>query len=393
MTNLKNKKQLDKSLRELIERLPVANIQFKDFLFSLLKTSLITTDDNTILFDKKIHFGDATTYLYSDTSGYVTLVAQLFKTAVLNGTLVVAGEAGIPGVVYIYPPTADKGKVAILAEDNIGDTLTVIRVSEQDAGVELIIPKLEADSNLLVHNTTNPFSEIKTAVVDITKADILQLNTAPLEIVPAQGVGTVIELISAIVRYDHATADYGGGGGDILLIDGAVELSNKIASASLFGGAFSAVYDLGKYAGSTLLNEDSPILLGEDNADFTDPGDVWEATLEITVKEVTGGDCEIEINGVTYNDITLTDQTAGTVDDTAQEIKDYFDTNVTTHTVAILGATLTFTSVTPGIESGLVFDKGTCVEVTGVVTPVDPGVDPAEGTGKIFVSYRVHDIS
>jgi len=49
---------------------------------------------------------------------------------------------------------------------------------------------------------------LKEASLTIASADVLQLNSTPLTIVPAQGVGTAIEVISASVKIDFNTTAY-----------------------------------------------------------------------------------------------------------------------------------------------------------------------------------------
>lgn len=44
--------------------------------------------------------------------------------------------------------------------------------------------------------------------VTLSSAEILALNTTPIEIIPAQGSGTVIELISAFYKFNYLTTPY-----------------------------------------------------------------------------------------------------------------------------------------------------------------------------------------
>lgn len=52
------------------------------------------------------------------------------------------------------------------------------------------------------------FCSVYCASLTIPSADVLQLNSTPQTIVPAQGVGTAIELISASVKVDFNSAAY-----------------------------------------------------------------------------------------------------------------------------------------------------------------------------------------
>lgn len=68
--------------------------------------------------------------------------------------------------------------------------------------------------NSLVDIATDDIADylIKYATYNLTKAQILTLNTAPIEVIAAQGAGTVIEFMSATISYDFVTAAYTGGG-------------------------------------------------------------------------------------------------------------------------------------------------------------------------------------
>lgn len=54
----------------------------------------------------------------------------------------------------------------------------------------------------------NFFCNAQCASLTIASADVLQLNSTPLEIVPAQGAGTTIEIISASVKVDFNSVAY-----------------------------------------------------------------------------------------------------------------------------------------------------------------------------------------
>ena len=52
------------------------------------------------------------------------------------------------------------------------------------------------------------FCDTRCASVTIPSAEVLTLNSVPVEIVPAQGAGTVIEIISAFGKYEINTTPY-----------------------------------------------------------------------------------------------------------------------------------------------------------------------------------------
>ena len=79
-----------------------------------------------------------------------------------------------------------------------------------------------------------PKSEIKNAIsavangveINLTAANIVAMNTTPVEVVPAPGAGYVLEFISAALIYDYDTATYTGGGDVTLEYSGGAAVSN-----------------------------------------------------------------------------------------------------------------------------------------------------------------------
>jgi hypothetical protein len=72
-------------------------------------------------------------------------------------------------------------------------------------------------------NNNNGCVCIKSASLTIASADVLQLNSVPITIVAAQGVGTAIEVISASVKIDFNTVAYATNVGLALYSNGADE--------------------------------------------------------------------------------------------------------------------------------------------------------------------------
>lgn len=52
-------------------------------------------------------------------------------------------------------------------------------------------------------NTNNGCICVKSASVDITNAQILALNTTPIQLIPAQGAGTVIQVLNWAVKIEN----------------------------------------------------------------------------------------------------------------------------------------------------------------------------------------------
>jgi hypothetical protein len=58
------------------------------------------------------------------------------------------------------------------------------------------------------------------ASIVVPSAEVLQLNSTPQTIIPAQGAGTAIDVVAIACRYTHGGTDYSGGG-NILIGDSA----------------------------------------------------------------------------------------------------------------------------------------------------------------------------
>ncbi len=66
--------------------------------------------------------------------------------------------------------------------------------------------QVEFESATHQANDNNGCICVKEASLDVTNAQILALNTTPIELIPAQGAGTIIEVLNWVVRmYDVGT--------------------------------------------------------------------------------------------------------------------------------------------------------------------------------------------
>jgi hypothetical protein len=100
---------------------------------------------------------------------------------------------------------------------NIND-LDTLSPSAVDSNYYSVLFTSDGDTNKVVFEdavsqalANTLCSCIQYASLTIPTADVLTLSATPLTIVPAQGAGTVIELISGTVNVDFNTTAYGGG--------------------------------------------------------------------------------------------------------------------------------------------------------------------------------------
>jgi hypothetical protein len=126
-----------------------------------------------------------------------------------------------------------------------------------------------------------------TAKLTIATADVLTLNSTPLTIVAAQGVGTVIQVISASVKIDFNTTPYATNIQLQIISSGSVKAQH---SQNVLDASVSTVRFLAEQAATVAT--DTQLL---ENAD-----------LQVAVRtgNPTAGDSDITVY-VTYRIITL----------------------------------------------------------------------------------------
>ena len=84
---------------------------------------------------------------------------------------------------------------------------------------------------------------IQTAEVTLTATEIVGTAAGDIghasgaTLLAAQGAGTVVEFISAVLIYDFDTAAYTGGGNDLVIKQGSTTLTAAIAAADLLGAS------------------------------------------------------------------------------------------------------------------------------------------------------------
>ena len=138
---------------------------------------------------------------------------------------------------------------------------------------------------------TNNVTE-QTIEVDITAANILAMNGAPVEVVAAAGAGTALEFVSAVLVYDYDTATFGGGGDVTIDYSGGASVSTTIAAANAFGAAGDKVFSMARLnaAGGYTMPVNTGLDITNATGAFTDPGTAaGVGRLQITYKvHITG---------------------------------------------------------------------------------------------------------
>jgi len=127
-----------------------------------------------------------------------------------------------------------------------------------------------------------------TAKLTIATADVLTLNTTPIEIVAAPGAGYAIEVVSASVKIDNPGAPYATNVGLELICSGATE--RQAVSLSALNASVTSVRRLA--IDSTFTATDIQLIA---NADLL---------VKVPTGDPTGGDADITVY-VTYRIITL----------------------------------------------------------------------------------------
>ena len=72
-------------------------------------------------------------------------------------------------------------------------------------------------------NTNNGCVCVKEASLTIATADVLQLNTTPIEVIPAPGAGFAIRVLSAEMKMVYVSADYATNTSLVLIADTLTE--------------------------------------------------------------------------------------------------------------------------------------------------------------------------
>ena len=127
--------------------------------------------------------------------------------------------------------------------------------------------------------------------VDITAANITSMNASPIGVIHAQGAGTAIEFISAVLIYDYDTAQFAFGGDITIEYSGGATISTTISAANSFGAVGDKVYSMAvlNTAGGFTIPVNTALALTS-TGEFTNPGTAaGVGRLHITYRVHTTG--------------------------------------------------------------------------------------------------------
>ena len=151
-----------------------------------------------------------------------------------------------------------------------------------------------------INNMNTPTVELLSAIVTIDSTKISGTAAGDLGhadgaiLVASPGTGYTLEFVSAFIIYDHLTADYGGGGNDLVVNVGVtgtqVAMSSAISSANLLGASADKMIRVGAIATESVYADNGAISLFAGTAYSNDPGTAkGSLRVHLTYKKHTTG--------------------------------------------------------------------------------------------------------
>lgn len=173
--------------------------------------------------------------------------------------------------------------------DAVYDTLYADTIAEMTAANGVTVDGLKIkDGGFSASNV-----EQKTIEVTVSRADILAMNGAAVDVVAAPGAGKSLMFHSAVLVTDFDTAAYTGGG-DVSIQEtfGGSLVSTTVTAANSFGNAGDTIFSMAALnaAGGYSLPVNTSLAISNATGAFTDPGTaVGVARLQITYSVHTTG--------------------------------------------------------------------------------------------------------
>lgn len=162
--------------------------------------------------------------------------------------------------------TVDLSAAKLGTADIADDAITAAKIASAAVGTD------EIAANAVASADTNT-NLIQYATFELSKADILAMFGAPVEILPAGGASTAIELLSVQIACDFAVAAYTGGG-DVGLVytSDTTVVSSVVTAGNSFGAAADKLVVLQKAVGTVVPLVNKGISITNASGAFTDPG-------------------------------------------------------------------------------------------------------------------------
>jgi hypothetical protein len=193
--------------------------------------------------------------------------ATLPSTTGLFGGQVLANRQGGQGVVYIQNSASSTANVTIAAGS--GDSLV---------GNSVVAPGqvTECTSDGAGNWYLAPFgsqaggSQVQTAVVPLTSAQILALNTTPVSLIAAPGAGKAIRVMDLALKMTTTSTVYANGGAlEFRYTDGSgTKVTADIASAVVTAGAGTSYTNVEGIEVSLTLTANAAVVVRAASADF-----------------------------------------------------------------------------------------------------------------------------
>lgn len=192
---------------------------------------------------------------------------------ITNGTYTVPLVRATDVIVNDDVTVADDLAVTGLA--TVGETLGVTGVLSPTGGISITSTVLEMTTIVTIDST----KIVGNASGDLNHADGHVL-------VAAAGTGYALEFVSAFIIYDHATADFAGGGNDLVVqvgVNGAqVAMSSALTAATLLTASADAMMRVGAIATEVVYSDAGIISLYAGTA-YTNNGGTAAGLLRVHI--------------------------------------------------------------------------------------------------------------
>lgn len=137
-------------------------------------------------------------------------------------------------------------------------------VRMQDLDVVIDEANAEIATNTTIISTLS--GNLKEITVVLSSAEILNLFTTPVELIPAQGAGTIIEVVGGFVALDYGTAAYVSGGA-VSIRDAGTTQSFMDINASVVQDTADVIQTLASFAPK--VTENTAVEVTNDTGAFT----------------------------------------------------------------------------------------------------------------------------